>query len=267
MNYKILVKSLFIFLCLFTLSFTFTSPSVAEDVTVAQETEVTKEILPTSFWYNFVKIKEAIQLNLLTFKDESKASLLEKFADQRIDEMKYAESIEDYDSLDLIVERYDTQKTNALEYAQNANDEALMNQVKENALVQQQTMTQMQLRLDNEEDLQENIVRVQNAIAVQTKDAIGSVLGEAVSNEFNEQVRVVWMDPNVDEFGNLPPLPDNMGNWEYAPGTSGRNDAGVVIEYSIGVDQGSGKNVVETDKSVDNGDGNNVIVIENTVDE
>jgi len=276
MRKRTAVKVLSVLVCVTVMTGLFSPHVYADELVDVQQDQVSVEILPSSFWYNFVKIKESIQLDLLTFKKTSKAVLLEKFVEQRMDEMKYAESIGDYDALDSVVERYNSQKTNVLKYAESAADDSVMKQVKENTLKQQQTMTQMQLRLEDGGEVQKNIVQVQNSIAKQTKEVLGVVLGDSSSVEFNDQVHVVWMDPNADDLGNLPPLPDTIvvDEWEYAPGTEGRNEAGVVVEYSVAVDNVMDvkKVVVVSDDDVDggngsdNGEGQNVVVEENLDD-
>ncbi|MEA3356961.1 MAG: DUF5667 domain-containing protein [Patescibacteria group bacterium] len=253
MRKRKIVKAFSALVCFSILTMTFSTYVYADEQADEQEDEISKELLPTSFWYNLVKVKEAVQLNVLTFKETSKATVLEDFTDQRVDEMSYAESVEDYEALDLVVERYESQKTDALEYAESAADDPVMNQIKENTLEQQQTMTQMQLRLEEGQEVQKNIVEVQNNVAEWVVDTVEAVQGEESSAEFDEQLIVVWMDPNADDLGNLPPLPDTVdaGNWVYAPGTEGRGEGGVVIEYSVAVD--------EADDEVDG----NVIIEEN----
>ncbi|MFH1896190.1 MAG: DUF5667 domain-containing protein [bacterium] len=189
-------------------------------------------LLPTSPLYVFVKIKESVQ-QLFTFDQDSKTALLEEFSQQRIDEMSYAASENDTTALNLSLERYQSQKTKALGYVKGASDTRIAQQVRETALEQQRVMTRLQLQVGGTGNIQQNIVRVQKEVAVETKNTIGAVLGAETAQETENNTRYVWLDPNADTNGNLPPLPDEIAKWEYAPGTQGRDEVGRVVEYTM----------------------------------
>ena len=90
-----ILKAFSIFVGFWILTMMLSTYVHADEQVNEEQGEISKELLPTSFWFNFVKIKEAVQLNVLTFEDTSKATLLEDFTDQRVDEMEYADSVED----------------------------------------------------------------------------------------------------------------------------------------------------------------------------
>ncbi len=191
--------------------------------------EVPKQILPTSPLYLLVKVKESVQ-QLLTFNQTAKTQLLENFAEQRIREMEYAKFSNDNDALDASLSRYQSQKTQALGYVKGASDAKVVEQVKEKTLEQQQTMTKMQI--EGSEGVQERIVEVQKEVAVETKKTVEVVQGVDKAVEVENKTRYIWLDPNADASGNLPPLPDEIGKWEYAPGTEGRDETGKVVEIT-----------------------------------
>ncbi|MBU1110409.1 hypothetical protein KKB83_02240 [Patescibacteria group bacterium] len=191
--------------------------------------EVQKQLLPTSPFYTLVKVKESIQ-QFLTFRQSSKATLLEGFADQRVEEMNYASSIDDHNALDLSLDRYQQQKTQAIEYAEGTSDSVVVDKIKEGTLNQQKEMTKMQLQVEGSEGVQQRIVEVQKEVAVEVKKTVQIVQGSEKAIELDEKTHYIWLDPNVDASGNLPPLPDELIKWEYAPGTEGRDSDNRVIE-------------------------------------
>ncbi len=194
--------------------------------------EVEKQILPTSPVYLLVKIKESVQ-QFLTFNQSSKAELLENFAEQRIREMEYASLSDDDDALGASLDRYQAQKTQALGYVKGASDTKVMDQIKERTIEQQSTMTKMQLEVEGSEGVQKRIVEVQKEVAVETKRVVETVQGVDEANEMDNDMHYVWLDPNADANGDLPPLPDVVvKEWEYAPGTAGRDESGKMVEIT-----------------------------------
>jgi len=228
------------FLAFAFLTLTLLSSLLIAPVFAAEEVE--KQILPTSPIYLLVKIKESVQ-QFLTFNQSSKAELLENFAEQRIREMEYAEFSDDEDALDASLDRYQAQKTQALGYVQGASDSKVMNQIRERTIEQQRTMTMLQLEVEGSEGVQERIVEVQKEVAVETKRVVETVLGIEEATEMDNNVHYVWLDPNADADGQLPPLPDEIiEKWEYAPGTDGRDGTGKMVEvtYAPGTEAGGG---------------------------
>lgn len=201
--------------------------------------EIQKQILPTSPLYLLVKVKETVQ-QFLTFNQDSKTQLLENFAEQRIREMEYADFAGDEEALSASLDRYRAQKTLTLGHVKGASDAKVVERVKEGTLEQQQTMTKMQLEIVGSPGVQQRIVETQKEIADEVKKTVEVVQGTAEAAEVENKIHYVWLDPNADASGNLPPLPDEIGKWEYAPGTEGRDDTGKVVEitYAPGTEVG-----------------------------
>lgn len=193
--------------------------------------EVQKQLLPTSPLYTLVKIKEAVQ-QFLTFNQNSKAQLLESFTEQRVREMKYADFAGDDKALNASLDHYQVQKIQTLGYIKGASDSKVVEQVKEGTLEQQQTMTKMQLKIEISADVQRRIVEVQKEVAGEVKKTIEVVQGDDEAAEMDNKIHYVWLDPNADATGKLPPLPDEIKEWEYAPGTDGRDETGKVVEIT-----------------------------------
>lgn len=183
-----------------------------------------KQILPTSPLYLIVQIKESIQ-SLLTFDQTAKVELLEQFVDQRIQEINYATAIGNESAATKALDRFEQQKTQALKLAQASGDQPLVERLEERTVEQQREMTQIQLQSENTV-VQEKIVEVQKSVAENTVEVVQDIVGEAGAAATEEKIVNIWRDPNADVNGNLPPLPEN---WEYAPGTEGRDGTGKVI--------------------------------------
>ena len=80
------------------------------------------------------------------------------------------------------------------------------------------------------------------------------------------QTHFVWLDPNIDASGNLPPLPDELDKWEYAPGTEGRDGTGRVVETTLSPgtegESGEGEKVTIEWAPGTEGSGNGKVIIE-----
>jgi len=178
--------------------------------------DIAKITLPSDSGYTLIKAKEWIKINLLTFKSSSKASLYNGYSDRRVSEMKYAVLLNDTESAEKSLNRYEIQKERAMRYAERAGNAEVLSGIKKMTISQQRVMTSLQLQLNNAGELQESIVRVQKQIATMTKKVVGNVEGENAAKIIDTQTWVVWSDPNADINGDLPELPAKL---EYAPGT------------------------------------------------
>jgi len=184
-------------------------------------------ILPTSSSYVFVKAVEWFKINLITYKTTSKAKLYNSYSDQRISEMEYALSINDSDSFSASLNRYEVQKSKALELAQKTLDTGIMEKIRERTLEQQRIMTKLQIQLDSSQDLQRNIVQVQKDVANQIKNTVKVVEGDEEAENINKKTWIIWRDPDADISGNLPELPDKL---IYSPGTGPGETGGRVYQ-------------------------------------
>jgi hypothetical protein len=90
----------------------------------------------------------------------------------------------------------------------------------------------MQVDMGGSDDVCQHIVEVQKDVAVEIEQTVKTVQGDDQAAEVDEKIHYVWLDPNADASGNLPPLPDEIKEWEYAPGTEGRDDSGKVVEIT-----------------------------------
>ncbi|MBM4402116.1 MAG: hypothetical protein FJ044_02630 [Candidatus Cloacimonetes bacterium] len=219
-------KSVFAAILAFVLAISFlATPALADG-------EVQKQILPTSPFYFFVKVKETVQ-QLLTFNQNAKTEALEKFSEQRVKEMQYAVFVDDEAALNASLDRYQAQKTKVLGQVKGVTEERVVEEIKQNTIKQQQEMTQMQLAGKDSPAIQKRIVEVQKEVAGEIKRTVEIVQGTDEAAEMEDKIHYVWLDPNADASGKLPPLPDEIGEWEYAPGTEGRDNTGKVVEVTF----------------------------------
>jgi len=216
--------------------------------------------LPTSSAFTWVKAKEWLRINLFTFRVSSKASLYNGYSDRRISEMNYAQGQGDTDAITQSLTRYENQKQRALQYAIRANDQAIMKRIRQMTLDQQRQMTQLQLKLESNGELQKNIVRVQKQVAERSQGTVEVVEGKDAADTLEQQTWVVWRDPNADVNGKLPALSDTA-TLEYAPGTTA-GGGGHVYEGGSGhiwapgtSGGGTGNATNETSTQVIEGDG------------
>jgi len=224
------MKKIFLILALTLFTSVLVTPVFAAE-------EVQKQILPTSPLYFLVKAKESVQ-QFLTFNQNSKAQLLENFAAQRIKEVEYANFTGDEKALTALLDRYQTQKTQVLGYVKGVSDSKLVEVVKEGTVAQQQTLTQMQLQIEGSPGVAQRVVEVQKEIAGEVKNTVEVIEGTEEAAEIENKLHYVWLDPNADASGKLPPLPDEIGKWEYAPGTEGRDEKGRVVEFTVTTEGG-----------------------------
>jgi len=217
---------------LFYLFFALALPLSSQAATAQSQT------LPGSFGYYFVRAKEAIQLNLFTFKISSKANTLDSFASQRVAEMKSALTKNETGPIEQSLNRYDTQKTKALGYAEKSSDDAVMNQIRERTLQQQRELTILQQSLQDQ-NLQGRIVEVQKKTANEVKNTVTVVQGGNQANEVENEIKNVWYAPGTgpsDMKGDAP------ASWEYAAGTGPANvEGGTTGTGGVKYEGGSGQ--------------------------
>lgn len=230
---KLIFGLVFMLVLVFMFSIFNSARAEENQSTPSTEVSVEKVLLPDAGIYLWVKTKEFVRLNILTYQDGSKAKVLESFTQTRIKEMNYADYIKNANALDKSLNRYQSQKVKALDYAQKTNDENIIDGIKKNTIEQQKEMTKIQINIENDSDLQKNIVEVQKNVANEVKNTVEITQGEDKATEIEQKINYVWVDPNADANGNLPKLPDK---WEYVPGTEGRNSAGKLVK--VKTDQG-----------------------------
>jgi len=168
--------------------------------------------------------------------------------------MEYAESIGRDNSVLQSLKRYETQKRTAFELLEQSGNQNALNAVKERTLEQQRSMTALQLRIENNGDLQQNVVRVQKQVVEQTMNVVNVFEGQSEAAEIERKTWVIWRDPSADVNGNLPTLPDKL---EYAPGSAPGGTGGWVYEggskqiWAPGT-SGGGISTVESSRNVVN---------------
>jgi hypothetical protein len=207
-------------------------------------TNAYKVTIPGSAGYTVIKAKEFINSNLMTYKKTSKAKLIDHYCDRRVDELSYAQSVSRSVAFDTSLNRYEDQKTKALNLAKQAEDESVINKINQNTLKQEKQMTALQLM---EQDLarKERIVDVQKTVANESRSATTVVSGEVQGVKIEKEINNVWYaegtGPGDGGSGEAP------AGWTYEAGTGpNKVEGGTTGEgsttYSGGTEQSRGRN-------------------------
>lgn len=211
-----------------------------------QAANIQKQILPSSYLYLFVRAKESIRLSL-AFSNYSKADILDNYASQRVNEIKYANLIGDDKNTELSLNRYRTQKAKSLQYAKNAYNEALMAKIKERTITQQREMTLAQVKLNNNE-LRNKIIEIQKETANQVMATTEAIEGTQASEILKNEVRAIWYTAGTST--DAPPADwvyKGGSSVIYADGTSGSsNTTGNKVNNII---EGNGGNTTNQESS------------------
>lgn len=229
---------------------------------------VEKVPIPGTISFAWVKTREWLRLNLLVREIDAKAVLNDQYTDRRVAEMEYAQYLGRDNSVLQSLNRYESQKRQAFELLERSGNQKALNVLRERTLKQQRAMTELQLKIANNGDLQQNIVRVQKQVVEQTMNVVSAFEGQNAAAEVEKKTWVIWRDPGADVNGSLPPLPDKL---EYAPGTAPGGGGGWVYEggskhiWAPGTSGGGqstiekSENVVSTGGSSGAGSVNNVV--------
>jgi len=179
--------------------------------------------LPTKFDY----AKEWFNLNLLTFKTQSKVILINRYAASRTEEIKTAVSQNNSTALTSLASRYSKLVSEAGGIIQKAknNQSALIDIAKTNILSQQKTLSEARQNASAEND-QKTIASAQEQAVDTIKQNLTASQSVDIATEFTNQVIAVWRDPAGEVM-------DETGTRVYASGTdfkSGDVANGIVID-------------------------------------
>jgi len=178
-----------IFVVLATISMTFLMTfSASLAIAADEQTE-----LPTQFTY----AKEWLNLNLFTWKTESKISLVNRYATNRAEEIKSVATENKSDALAGLVTRYSRliAKENQILQKNKANFPAFANVVKSGTLSQQNVLSEARQSATIEAD-QKTIAAAQESAVNTIKQNIADLENPESAADFSNQVVAVWRDPN-----------------------------------------------------------------------
>lgn len=172
--------------------------------------------------------KEWINLNVFTWKAQSKITLLGRYATNRAEEIKTIANQNNSDALSNLVTRYSTliAKTSQIIQKNKNNQSALVDSTKTDLLAQQRILSEARQSVRVEND-QQTIASAQEKAVNAIKQNINDFQNVDSANQFAEQMVTVWRDPK----GEIDTGKEKTTR-VYAAGTSesGTTDEGVIID-------------------------------------
>jgi len=209
------MKTIFIVVASIFVIFT-ASPAYAEDSTNNQN-------LPTSWSY----AKEWLNLNLFTWKAESKVKVYDKYATKRAQNIAFAYNSNKVDQVEELSNRFKVSETKMLQILEQnkiANKTSLLNIIQSNAIERQKILSEIRTNLQNEEQ-KKLTASLQEESVNNIKNTIAILEDKETADKFSQQIVSVWRDP-------IKTVADEKETRVYAVGTNekGTIDEGVIID-------------------------------------
>lgn len=172
--------------------------------------------------------KEWVNLNLFTWKAQSKIKLLDRYAINRADEIKTIANQNNSDALSNLVTRYSNliSKTSQIIQKNKNSQSALVDITKTDLIAQQKTLSEARQSATVEDD-QKTIASAQEKAVNAIKQNINDFQDADSADKLTEQMVTVWRDPKGEIDTN-----NEKTTRVYAAGTSenGTIDEGVIID-------------------------------------
>ncbi|MCR4277875.1 MAG: hypothetical protein NUV85_02550 [Candidatus Berkelbacteria bacterium] len=179
--------------------------------------------LPTRWTY----AHEWVNLNIFTWKSDSKVIVLDKTATTRARNIEAAYKLGETDQVAKLTNRYVTLKNGInliIEKKKPGDANSLVEKIQTSALEQQKILSKVRQSTEAQ-DQQETIASTQETTANQTKDDIVSIKDQETADIFADKIVAIWRDPENN-------TQDEKTTRVYAPGTqeSGDLNDGVIID-------------------------------------
>jgi len=179
--------------------------------------------LPTQWSYAY----EWVNLNLFTWKIESKVKVYNEYATKRVENIALAYDSNNTDQVEQLSNRFkisETEMIQIMEQNKIANKELLLEIIQKGAIERQKILSEVRLNLQNEEQ-KKATATLQEESVNNLKSTIESVKDKETANKFSEQIVSVWRDPENT-------IIDEKETRVYAAGTTenGTIDDGVIID-------------------------------------
>ncbi|MCX6810453.1 MAG: hypothetical protein NTY30_01795 [Candidatus Berkelbacteria bacterium] len=193
--------------------------------------------LPTQLTY----AKEWINLNLLTWKSESKVKTLDNYATERVANIQTASQSSDDSGVSTMADRYLQLKDKETNIIKTKNISAdTINMVVSRELERQKTLSTIRQETKSE-TVKNQIVKAQEEAVSKTKSAILKKQQDTDVKEFENDIVGAWRDPD----GTIDPS-NEKNTRVYAAGTTGEGINGVLIDSGEAkITQDSGKLKIE----------------------
>ncbi|MCX6806828.1 MAG: hypothetical protein NT135_01760 [Candidatus Berkelbacteria bacterium] len=179
--------------------------------------------LPTRFDYWW----ESINYNLFTWKSTSKVTLLDQYANRRVEVIKIAVKDNNLDLTKKFIADYQNFKTKQFDLIKNKNLNQTMTQIAaENTISQQKELSI--LRQGANQDIKKEIASIQETVANNQQKLLEQKENKQAAEQFAEQIVAVWHDPqNITKN-------EEKATRIYAAGTTPGGRDGVVIDGGEG---------------------------------
>lgn len=192
------------------------SPAFAEDVSTDQS-------LPTRWGYAY----EWINLNLFTWKAESKVKVYDQYATERAQNIATAYNSDKADQVGQLSTRFkfcETEMNQIMEQSKIADKATLLLLLQKGAIERQKILSEVRASLQDEEQ-RKNTAALQEESVNNIKNTIASIEDKEAADKFSEQIVSTWRDPKNT-------INDEQETRVYAAGTSenGTIDEGVIID-------------------------------------
>jgi hypothetical protein len=167
------------------------------------------------------KIQEGIEY-FFAFKVENKVAVLEKQAEKKLNKAENYADNNDNEKMQSSLQNYLQVKEKQNDLLGKNNDKEILNSVEERTIEQQKTMEEIKTKIND--DGKQNVIDIQEKVVNQIAKRIVVINGPEGQTEFFNKVEHVWA-PGTG--------PGGEAGTNFAPGTSGTNNGGVIIEGGL----------------------------------
>ena len=176
---------------------------------------------------NWTYAKEWINVNIFSLRNESKVKTLNRYANERANNIQTAATINQTDKIDDLVNRYENLATKANEILQKNNIKSktdIIASLQDDIINQQRIISGVRQNVDNE-IIKNELATAQQVVVNQTKKIIKDTIDTQSADEFGNQIVSVWRDPKSS-------VTDENATRVYAAGTTanGNVNDGVIID-------------------------------------
>lgn len=198
--------------------------------------------LPTKLTYAV----EWLDLNLFTWKVESKVTTLDQYAGRRVDNVRAVFDEKAYDQIEQYANAYNDLKARELQIMEQKKlNSSVVEEVKARTIEQQKTLSIVRDGLESA-DLKQSVVSIQERVTNRIKNVIENTENKESADKFVNQIVTAWEDPQGTKGTTSLANGTTAGEatHTYAAGTTADGVNGVIV------DGGQGKVVEGTDGEI-----------------
>ena len=172
---------------------------------------------------------ENLNLSIFTFRTSSKIKTLDRYATERVNNIQTVYTAKNFDQIGGYVGKYADLKSSELSLIESKKITGeLLETAKITTIEQQKTLSIVRDGL-NDENIKQNITKVQEDIVNKSRSVITNVENAEIANKFVDGVVTVWEDPQGLK-GEANNTTAGGATHTYAAGTSAGGINGVVVD-------------------------------------